>query len=203
VNPAGPQGSVEQRVIDACKTCCERWGMAKVTVDDIASEAGISRATLYRFFPGGKDVLFEAMRRRETTEFFEHLIAGLDETDTLEDLVVAAVSLATRALRDDEHLQLMLASEPGEVLADLTVAGLPRIVAAASSYLVPVFTPYLDDDRASELAEWLSRLVISFFLAPSSFVDLGDDDSARHFIRRFVLPAFQTAVHTDDAIIRR
>lgn len=177
--------------------------MAKVTVDDVASEAGISRATLYRFFPGGKDVLFEAMRRRETTEFFENLIAGLHETDTLEDLVVAAVSLATRALRDDEHLRLMLASEPGEVLADFTVAGLPRIVAVASAYLVPVFTPYLDDDRASELAEWLSRLVISFFLAPSSFVDLGDDSSARQFVRRFVLPAFHTAVQTDDAIIRR
>jgi AcrR family transcriptional regulator len=192
VTPAIPHAEVEQRIIDAAKCCCERWGMAKVTVDDIASEAGVSRATLYRFFPGGKDVLFEAMRRYETNDFFERLMTGLHEADTLEDLVVAAVSLATRALRTDEHLQLMLASEPGEVVTDLTVAGLPRIVAVASTYLIPVFAPYLDDHHAAELAEWLSRLVISFFLAPSSFVDLGDDDSARQFVRRFVLPAFQS-----------
>ena len=40
--------------------------MAKVTVDDIAAEAGLSRATLYRLFPGGKDVLYEALRRRDS-----------------------------------------------------------------------------------------------------------------------------------------
>lgn len=199
MTPVPSHAVVEQRIIDGAKACCERWGMAKVTVDDIAAEAGVSRATLYRFFPGGKDVLYEALRRRETTEFFEQLMAGLHETKTLEDLVVAAVSLATRALRDDEHLRLMLASEPGEVVADLTVAGLPRIVAVASTYLIPVFAPYLDDHQSTELAEWLSRLVISFFLAPSSFVDLGDDDSARQFVRRFVLPAFQS----DHALTRR
>jgi AcrR family transcriptional regulator len=200
VTPAPqPPAVVEQKIIDAAKACCERWGMAKVTVDDIASEAGVSRATLYRFFPGGKDVLFEALRRRETTEFFELLIGGLHDSDSLEDVVVAAVTLATRALRADEHLRLMLASEPGEVVTDLTVAGLPRIVSVATTYLVPVFTPYLDDDQSTELAEWLSRLVISFFLAPSSFVDLGDDDSARQFVRRFVLPAFQS----NHALIRR
>jgi AcrR family transcriptional regulator len=199
VTSANPHASVERRILDAARTCCERWGMVKVTVDDIASEAGVSRATLYRFFPGGKDVLFEAMRHRETTDFFEELMAGLHETHTLEDLIVAAVSLATRALRADEHLRLMLASEPGEVVTDLTVAGLPRIVAVASTYLVPAFTPYLDDHHAAELAEWMSRLVISFFLAPSLFVDFGDEDSARQFVRRFVLPAFQS----NDALNRR
>ena len=37
---------MRDRVLDAAKTCCERWGIAKVTVDDIATEAGVSRATL-------------------------------------------------------------------------------------------------------------------------------------------------------------
>jgi AcrR family transcriptional regulator len=55
----------ERRILDATRVCCERWGIAKVTVDDVAAEAGVSRATLYRMFPGGKDVLFDAMRVRE------------------------------------------------------------------------------------------------------------------------------------------
>ena len=38
----------ETRVLDAAKSCCERWGLAKVTIEDIANEAGVSRATLYR-----------------------------------------------------------------------------------------------------------------------------------------------------------
>ena len=60
--PLGAALSVEARVLDAAKACVERWGMAKLTIDDIANAAGVSRATLYRMFPGGKDVLFEALR---------------------------------------------------------------------------------------------------------------------------------------------
>ena len=33
-------------------SCIARWGTAKTTLDDIAREAGCSRATIYRLFPG-------------------------------------------------------------------------------------------------------------------------------------------------------
>src|SRR4029453_18900583 len=62
--------ATEYRILDAAKSCCERWGFAKVTIDDIAAESGVSRATLYRLFPGGKDVLVDALRVRELEEFF-------------------------------------------------------------------------------------------------------------------------------------
>ena len=62
--------------------CCERWGLDKVTIDDIAHDSGVSRATLYRLFPGGKDVLFEALRVRELEEFFAVLAARGREAPT-------------------------------------------------------------------------------------------------------------------------
>ena len=72
--------TVEDRILDAAKHCCERWGIAKVTIDDIAAAARVSRATLYRLFPGGKDVLFEALRVRELNEFFGRLRLAIDPT---------------------------------------------------------------------------------------------------------------------------
>ena len=86
---------VEQRVLDAAKTCSERWGMAKVTIDDIAGEAGVSRATLYRLFPGGKDVLFEALRVRELELYFARLAEQLDGAIDLERLIVPLRDRAT------------------------------------------------------------------------------------------------------------
>lgn len=195
--PATAPGSVsvvEARALDAAKRCVERWGMSKVTIDDIATEAGVSRATLYRMFPGGKDVLFEALRVRELEDFFTRLAAHLDHAESLEDLLVRTVVTATRELRTDDHLAVMLASEPGEALSSLTVDGVPRIIRVATVFLMPLVDEYLPRRESARLVELMARLVISYFLAPSDHVDLGDPESARSFIATFVLPGFQAAV---------
>ncbi len=186
--------SLERRVLDAAKTCCEKWGVAKVTIDDIANESGVSRASLYRLFPGGKDVLFEALRLQELEDFFTRLSAHVEGADGLEDLLVRAVVAATAELRADQHLALMLASEPGETLGHLTVDGLPRIMRVATVFLVPFVDPYLPRRESAALVELLSRLVISYFLAPSQHVDLGNAQSARTFIISHILPAFDAAL---------
>ncbi len=189
-----PADPAETRVLDAAKACCVRWGMSKVTIEDIANEAGVSRATLYRMFPGGKDVLFEALRVRDIEDFFTRLSAHLDGASDFEDLLVRCVVHATEELRCDQHLSMMLASEPGDILGELTVDGLPRIIRVATVFLVPLVDDYLPRREGARLVELLARLVISYFLAPSEQVDLGEPDSARTFIQTFILPAFQPSL---------
>jgi AcrR family transcriptional regulator len=173
-------------VLDAAKRCVERWGVAKVTIDDIAAESRVSRASLYRLFPGGKDVLFDALRVRELEDFFTRLRAEVEGAETLEDLLVATVVCATRELRADHHLAIMLSSEPGETVTQLTVEGLPRVIRVASAVLVPLVDPFLERHEGRRLIDVLARLVLSYFLAPSDHVDLGDESSARAFIRPFI-----------------
>jgi AcrR family transcriptional regulator len=187
--------TTEVRVLEAVKRCCERWGIDKVTVDDIATEAAVSRATMYRIFPGGKDVIFDAHRVYELDCFFTVLLANITGAPTLEELLVRTVTCATRELRNDEHLALMLASEPGTVLGELTVDGLPRIIRMATAYLIPFADEFLPRPQSRALIDLVSRLVISYFLAPSSLVDFGDDESARRFLRPFlpVLPDIHPA----------
>ena len=184
---------VEHRVLDAAKSCTAKWGLQKVTIDDIATEAGVSRATLYRMFPGGKDVLFDALRVRELEDFFTRMSADVDGHEDLETLLVRMVVAATRELRADDHLALMLASEPGETLGALTVDGIPRILRVATVFLVPMVDQYLARREAVQVVELLSRLVISYFLAPSEIVDFGNPESAREFIATF-LPAIQSSL---------
>jgi AcrR family transcriptional regulator len=185
--------SLVDRVLDATQRCFEKWGMAKVTVDDIATEAGLSRATIYRLFPGGKDVLFEALRVRELEDFFAALRAHVEGAATLEELLVRTVVSATRELRDDEHLAVMLAAEPGATLGQLTVEGVPRIIRFAAAFIAPLADPFLDRSRSRELIDVLARLVISYFLAPSEIVDLGDEESARAFLVPLLAPYVESA----------
>ncbi len=190
VVPSGQRrwSPAEVRVLEAVKTCCERWGVDKVTIDDVAREAGVSRATLYRLFPGGRDVVFEAHRVYELDEFFGRLLVEIDGAPSLLDLLGRVVAGATRELRADEHLAVMLASEPGAVISDLTVDGLPRIIRVATAYLVPFVDPYLPRAEARALIDVVARLVISYFLAPSDQLDLADEAQARAFVAPF-LPA--------------
>ena len=44
-----------RRVLEGAYECIARRGMAKTTVDDVAAASGVSRATIYRLFPGGKE----------------------------------------------------------------------------------------------------------------------------------------------------
>ena len=153
-------------MLEAVKACCERWGIDKVNVDDIARQSGVSRATLYRIFPGGRDVIFEAHRVYELDRFFTTLLGHIEGATSLEELLVSTVTCATRELRDDDHLALMLASEPGAVLGELTVDGLPRIIRVATAYLTPFADEFLPRPQSRALIDIVARLVISYFLAP-------------------------------------
>ena len=52
-------------VLDAAADCYLRLGVTKTTAADIASAAGISRATLYRRF-GSHETIFMAVLERES-----------------------------------------------------------------------------------------------------------------------------------------
>ena len=54
-------------------SCLARYGTAKTTVDDIARQAGVSRATIYRVFPGGRDEILAAVVDTEVARLFSAL----------------------------------------------------------------------------------------------------------------------------------
>ena len=62
-----------QEIIEATYSCVARRGLAKTTVEDAAREARVSRATVYRIFPGGRDELIDAVVAWATLEFFVRL----------------------------------------------------------------------------------------------------------------------------------
>ena len=139
-------------------------------------------------------MLLEALRVRELEEFFDVLRAEVAGADTLDELLVRTVVTATRELRADHHLAVMLAAEPGEALTQLTTAGVPRIIHYATTFLVPFAEPYLSREQSTAVVDVLSRLTISYFLAPSDLVDLGDPDSARHFLAPLIATLTEGAV---------
>ena len=134
--------------------------------------------------PGGKDVLYEALRQRETVEFFAELNGHLAEAERLRGPAGARRrrrdpgTPGRRAPAADARRR-----SPARCVADLTVDGLPRIFDSATIFLTPWFAPYIGAGRSAELAEWLARVVISYFLVALS---LSSTSATRRRPRDFV-----------------
>lgn len=177
----------ESTVVAAARTCMQRLGRSRVTMDDVCVEAGISRATLYRLFPGGREVLFGAVRESSLHEFFDGIRSEVDGADSLEELLVRVIVAASRALRDDVHLAVSLATEPGIALGDLTFEGVDRIIRVAFRFVEPYAAAYIPAARTEEIIDILARLVISYHLSPSRVFDFTDRRSVARFVRLHLL----------------
>ena len=177
---------VETRVLDATKLAIEKWGVSRFTVADVCDLSSVSRATVYRMFPGGKEVLLEALHVRSLDEFFSTLLDRADGAKSLEDLLMRCIVSATTELRSDQHLAMMLATEPGTTLMQFTIDGLSRIVRVAASYLAPLVAAFLPKREADALVEVLARLVISYFLTPSEHFDFTNELSVKKFLNTYM-----------------
>jgi AcrR family transcriptional regulator len=62
------------RILDVAEQHCRRIGYHKTSVADIASELGMSRANVYRFFPS-RDAINESICRRVVSEVADIAIA--------------------------------------------------------------------------------------------------------------------------------
>src|SRR5581483_269565 len=126
-----------QRIVDATLRCIARWGVAKTTLDDVARDAGCSRATIYRLFPGGKDGLMDATARAEVERFFDGVAAAIADAASLEDVLVAGMTEAGRGVLRHQALQYLLTHEPEAILPRLAFAELDRVLAAAATFAAP------------------------------------------------------------------
>lgn len=183
------------RIVAAALRCVARWGLAKTTVEDIAREAGCSRATLYRTFPGGKEAVFAAVLDAELGRI-QGAVAGAVEAAgaELEDVLVAAVTAVARHLEGHATFQFLLAHEPELVLPHLAFRELDALLARVRAFGGPLLERHLDHVDAAHTAEWVARIVISYTCSPSAGLQLTDESAVRRLVRAFVLPGLSVPI---------
>lgn len=200
--PATADGT-EARVHAATLACIARFGLTKTTLDDIARESGISRATIYRTFPGGREVLFQSVLMAEIHRFYAELGTALAEIDDLEELLTVGLAASMRFLRSHGALQTLVEMEPGLLLPQFAFHRLDLVLSDAAAFAVPFLEPHLrtgapdDDDRIWAVAEHLVRIVLSYTMHPSPRIDPFDDESIRALVRHHVLPGLTPGASTE------
>jgi AcrR family transcriptional regulator len=171
--------------------CIARRGMAKTTVDDIAAASGVSRATIYRLFPGGKDEVLRDTVGWEMDRFFLHLGEELGDAADFPEFLERALPLARRELLEHAVLQKVLETDPDRLNALITVQQ-HRVIGAIAAYFLPLLVrdqeagivrPGADLEHA---AEYVARLSLSLIASPGRH-DLGDPAEVRRLVRNELL----------------
>ncbi len=183
-------GEVEGRVVAALLACVARQGIRKTTLDDVAREAGCSRATLYRYFASKQAILAAAWQTEG-----QRVRAALRDAGTaaasLEDALVAVLAAAGRELGAHPALSFVAAFEPERLLPHLSFAKGDEVLAAGAETLTPVLAPYVGAERAPRAAEWVTRVGLTLLCTPTPPVALDDEAAVRAYVREFVLPSVQ------------
>lgn len=182
--------STRDRLLDATERCLRRSGIRRTTVSEIAQEAGVSRAWLYRHFPD-KASLVVATLSRTDERFWAEAHARVSSADGLAAQVAAAVGFALE--RQPGALLLRLkAEEPGD-FAEMVGTGLAELMPGMAAF----WHGYLEAARAvGEVrpdldvvlaAEWVMRIVLSLVTVPGGAVDTSDPAGIRRFLDEFLV----------------
>jgi len=185
------QEETRRRVRRAAYACISRFGIAKTTVDDVAKESGVSRATIYRLFPGGRDQVLRETVGREMNRFFGQLAAAVDLAPDLATRLEVGLAHAHRAVHEHVVLQKVLDTEP-ELLLPLLTLEQHRILGYMSAYFRPLLQQEADHGRLGAevdldlAADFLARMVLSLIGSPGD-ADLGDPAQVRSLVRNELL----------------
>lgn len=173
----------KERLLEAAYACVARYGLAKTTMEDVAREARRSRATVYRYFPQGKDQLVREVVAWEAGRFFERLTRAVAPYVELPDVVEEALVFAHQAVEDHVVLQKILETEPERLLPLLTTES-GRLIALVKQFLVLAMqrTPLAPGVDADAAAEHLARMVLSLISAQGGW-DLTDRSEVRRLVR--------------------
>ena len=191
----GRADEITSRILRTAQEQFELVGIRRTTMEDVARQCGVGKATLYRRFPT-KDAVVDAVVLSEVQRYLDGNAVARSRGDTFEARLINGVVFTVEFLRNNALLNKLMSTEPETLLRSLTVdAGAIIDWASESSAallaaeLFPETTPTEAQQRNLRTAgELQTRLVLSFMLTPHTTIDLSTPAAVRGYVLDFILP---------------
>jgi AcrR family transcriptional regulator len=180
--------STRGRVIDATLNEVAGGRYSALTIDRLVQVSGVSRATIYRSFPGGRPGIIGAARDREGARLFAAAADAMVREDTLDGALLAGLTTMWRHVSDHAAIAGFCASDPEIVRRSLRFEEASRTYFVASSFAQPLLVRWVDPDTSGRLAEWLCRVAVAYFMFPAEYLDTQSPTSIASFYARHLSP---------------
>lgn len=174
---------IAERILDATVACVEASGLKGFSLEDVATSAGVARATIYRQFAGGRDEVIRAAAAREVASFWRELADAVRDVEDLESRLTIGIMEANRRIHDNDLLHRLLASEPDDLLTALYESD-ELVHTMMVGYLRALLErEVLRAGIGSDVAaEYLARMLVSYVGSKGSW-DLADEARVRRLVR--------------------
>lgn len=189
-----PDLGARDRMLAATERCLARSGIKRTTMTEIAAEAGVSRAWLYRNFPNKAALVVASLARTDET-FWTEAHARVARHRNLPAQVAEAVRLSRE--HPPPGLLLRLKTEEPEEFARTVGIGLREMMPGMALF----WHRYLEDAKRRDevradlnvprAAEWIMRLVLSLVTVPGEMVDANDPVAVRALLEEFLAPGLR------------
>ncbi|HPX51269.1 MAG: putative HTH-type transcriptional regulator YfiR [Deltaproteobacteria bacterium ADurb.BinA179] len=101
--PRVSSGIRKQQILAAAKRCFQRKGYAQTTIDEIAAEYGMSKGSIYWYYPSKKAVLIDLFRVF-VEENLNRILTEIGSIRSARDRITAIGEHLTRSLQEDIEL---------------------------------------------------------------------------------------------------
>jgi len=160
----------EERLLEGAMRAVAARGLAKLGMSDVGEFAGVSRGTVYRYFPNTEALLTE-LGRREAANFERQVWKALEKVPSGEERLRVTLGYLGKLAQEHPLIQRLPETDPGFVLSSIRER-FPEIRETFERLLVPV----LEDNSLvrqgvvspEQLAGWTARMMISLFLFPET-----------------------------------
>ena len=179
--------SAEVSILNAAVACFERAGVRGTTVEDIAAEAKVSRATLYRYF-SCKEAIVDRVSALETERVNNEMRAALTAGMSLEDTIIECLLLSTRIAHQSPRVRALI--EDTYTASRAIDPSTPQHQTYRASWGKLIGKAFKDELFAKDLnsatvENWLSLSLITLLIKVDA-ADI-DDVELRQFIKRFIV----------------
>lgn len=190
---SGPAGtrtdeeSTQERILRAAYDCFEQYGIAKTTIENIASRAKVSRPTVYKYYPS-KDAILDEISVRETWKVNSEVRRRLVRSDDFADFLADTLLLVIRLANENIYIRRMVESiefqqaviSPSSLMQQLQRTWWANLFEQAMAR-----GEIATDLTIDEIIYWLARAQSMLMLQVAS--PALDDAQQRRFIRRFIV----------------
>jgi len=167
------------RILDAAGELFAQQEAATVGMNEIASAAGCSRATLYRYFEN-REALYTAYVHRESYRLYREMTEQINSVTDPRERLIEGMLASLRNVRESPALASWFATTQRPIGAEM--AEQSEVIKALTEAFVVSLGPD-DPELVSHRARWLVRVMTSLFLFPGH-----DDTDERAMLEEFVVP---------------